>query len=141
VLGCILQSVGDLYGTTVNGGSFPCGGDGCGTVFELVPSVGGGWTERAARGNVTCQIGVGIHTGEVLHGFIGSAEQMEFTVIGAAVNRATRYCDAAKVAEVLVSPEVHQWVWNLVEGEQIAIPTNHEGEFPAYRINRLRSTR
>jgi len=33
---------GNLYGTTLFGGS----GDGCGTVFQLVPVVGGGWTKN-----------------------------------------------------------------------------------------------
>ncbi|MBZ5707539.1 MAG: GAF domain-containing protein [Acidobacteriia bacterium] len=95
---------------------------------------------REARGEVTCQIGVGIHTGEVLHGFIGSPERMEYTIIGDAVNRAARYCDGAKGAEVLISPELHQRVWKITDAEQVSIPTKHEGDLPAYRVNRLRPT-
>lgn len=93
---------------------------------------------RQARGDVACQIGVGIHTGEVLHGFIGSPERMEFTIIGEAVNRTARYCDAAKSGEVLISPEVQQWVWNMAEAEQITIPTKHEGGLLAYRVKRMK---
>lgn len=33
----IFDSQGNLYGTTVNGGSSACGGTGCGTVFRLSP--------------------------------------------------------------------------------------------------------
>ena len=43
----IEDSNGNLYGTTITGGinnSNVCGG-GCGTVFELSPKVGGGWTK------------------------------------------------------------------------------------------------
>ena len=44
--GLVIDSSGDLYGTTVNGGSGTgCGTAGCGTVFELMPETGGVWTE------------------------------------------------------------------------------------------------
>ncbi|HKU80882.1 MAG TPA: choice-of-anchor tandem repeat GloVer-containing protein [Candidatus Tumulicola sp.] len=36
----LLAYNGDLYGTTVNGGSNRCGTDGCGTIFRLRPSDG-----------------------------------------------------------------------------------------------------
>jgi uncharacterized repeat protein (TIGR03803 family) len=41
----LLDSQGNLYGTTQNGGNVQCGGTGCGVVFELSPQSGGGWTE------------------------------------------------------------------------------------------------
>ena len=42
----ILDASGNLYGTTVGGGSRSCTDGGCGTVFELTPKAGGGWTEK-----------------------------------------------------------------------------------------------
>jgi len=92
---------------------------------------------RAERGLATCQIGIGVHSGDVLHGFIGAAERMEFTVIGDAVNRAARYCDGAVGGEVLISPDVHQRVWRLVEAEPVSVATKHEGSLAAYRVARL----
>lgn len=50
--GLIFDAAGSLYGTTAHGGSSSnCKGAllkpvGCGTVFELVPTVGGGWQEQ-----------------------------------------------------------------------------------------------
>jgi uncharacterized repeat protein (TIGR03803 family) len=45
--GLIFDAAGNLYGTTELGGDYPCYGDyGCGTVFELMPTEGGGWTEK-----------------------------------------------------------------------------------------------
>lgn len=46
----IADAAGNLYGTTADGGKGRCiwsGGlqDGCGTIFELSPKSGGGWTE------------------------------------------------------------------------------------------------
>jgi len=43
--GLIADSAGNLYGTTSAGGGTGCGGFGCGTVFELSPQEGGGWSE------------------------------------------------------------------------------------------------
>jgi uncharacterized repeat protein (TIGR03803 family) len=43
--GVVFDRAGNLYGTTAAGGSSACSSFGCGTVFELTPSSGGGWTE------------------------------------------------------------------------------------------------
>jgi uncharacterized repeat protein (TIGR03803 family) len=44
----VFDVAGNLYGTTAEGGggSGGCGGQGCGTVFELTPTAGGGWKEK-----------------------------------------------------------------------------------------------
>jgi uncharacterized repeat protein (TIGR03803 family) len=44
--GLLIDSVGNLYGTTPNGGSGGCPDYGCGTVFELIPNKTGGWSEK-----------------------------------------------------------------------------------------------
>jgi uncharacterized repeat protein (TIGR03803 family) len=43
--GLVLDSTGNLYGTTVEGGSSNCGSYGCGTVYRLSPVGGGKWRE------------------------------------------------------------------------------------------------
>jgi uncharacterized repeat protein (TIGR03803 family) len=42
--GLVMDAAGHLYGTTIQGGPY-CAPFGCGTVFEVSPSAGGGWTE------------------------------------------------------------------------------------------------
>jgi uncharacterized repeat protein (TIGR03803 family) len=47
--GVVVDDAGNVYGTTTYGGSGSCPqyNGGCGTVFELSPSGGGGWTRKA----------------------------------------------------------------------------------------------
>jgi adenylate cyclase len=90
--------------------------------------------KRRTRGLPYAEPGIGIHCGEVVHGFVGTSDRMEFTVIGDVVNKASRYCTGAAKGEVLISPAVHARVWQIVQIEQTSIETKHEGNFPAYRV-------
>ncbi len=93
---------------------------------------------REAEEKHTGEIGIGIHCGEVVHGLIGTSDRMEFTVIGDTVNRASRYCDGAKGGEVLISPELHQQVWDQITAEPTTIDTKHEGTLTAYRVKKIK---
>jgi len=92
---------------------------------------------RELRGASCRDFGIGVHCGEVVHGFVGTSDRMEFTVIGDVVNRTSRYCAAAVGGEVLISPEMHERVWRFAETEQATIQTKHEGDFIAHRVKCL----
>ena len=91
---------------------------------------------RLERKMEICEIGIGVHCGEALHGFIGNAERLEYTVIGEPANLASRYCSAAGKGEILISPEVHAHVFNKFVLERTEVPTKHEGTIVAYRIKK-----
>lgn len=95
---------------------------------------------RARRKQSTCEIGIGIDCGEVLHGFIGNAESLDFTVIGDPANYSSRYCSGAKPGEILISPNVHSYVWKQVNSEPRTVLTKHEGEIEAHIVHGLRTS-
>jgi adenylate cyclase len=96
---------------------------------------------RKASGLPTCEIGIGVHSGEVLHGFVGTQERLEFTVVGDAVNRASRFCSAAGANEIILSSEFLKHVWREVDVEAREVPTKHEGTWAAFRVLRAKTAR
>lgn len=64
------------------------------------------WNEERKKNNqFVFEIGIGIHTGLVYAGNMGSENRLNYTVIGANVNQAARICSVAKPMQVLISEE------------------------------------
>jgi adenylate cyclase len=90
--------------------------------------------QRMDDDEAICELSIGIHCGEAVHGFVGAPERLQFTVIGGDIIMASRFSSGARAGEILVSPEVHQRTATLTQVEKVSVPAS-QGELTAYRIN------
>jgi adenylate cyclase len=73
-----------------------------------------------ARGRRSWTMGLGVNTGPVTAGNIGSAKRMDYTVIGDSVNLSSRLCANAAGAQILISESTFQQL---------------DGSYPARRLD------
>jgi len=70
-------------------------------------------TTLIERGQKEIKLGVGINTGSLVAGYIGSTQTMSYSVIGDTVNTASRLCSAAKAGEIILSENTSKEVQSL----------------------------
>lgn len=59
--------------------------------------------DRARRGEQPIEVGVGVNSGRVVAGNMGSPERLNYTVLGETVNLASRLCSAAAPGQILAT--------------------------------------
>lgn len=81
-------------------------------------------------------LGIGIATGEVILGSIGSEDRMDFTVIGSHVNLCARLCSLAGPREILLAESTYRLVQDLIAATRMdPLPVKGFSEpVPVYRM-------
>jgi adenylate cyclase len=95
---------------------------------------------RAAENQAAIRIGVGINTGNVITGSIGSTRALQYTAIGDAMNVASRLVNVASSGEIIVSEDTYRHIVGRVEATALP-PVKVKGkaeELKVYRITGLR---
>jgi len=93
--------------------------------------------KREAKGLNRINLRVGVNSGLMQAGILGSEYRMEYTVVGDAVNLASRLCDAAQPGEALVSESVYNnGFYSEVKTENAGLVAvkGKEGMVNVYRI-------
>jgi adenylate cyclase len=89
--------------------------------------------QRLAAGEDKVTIGIGINTGEVVAGYLGSSKALEYTVIGDAVNTGSRLCSLAKAGEIIISENTYNRVKDHFEVVELP-PTSLKGKSKPLKI-------
>jgi len=88
---------------------------------------------RQAEGSTQIEIGIGINTGNLVAGYIGSSQTMSYSVVGDAVNIASRLCSAADEGQIIISHATFESVKDYFQIKELD-PIQPKGKSKPMRI-------
>lgn len=90
-------------------------------------------SKRVAEGRPSISIGMGIHTGPLVVGYVGSSKALSYTVIGDTANTSARLCGIAEAGQVIVSEATLRELRDRFEVTELA-PAKLKGKEKPMRI-------
>jgi adenylate cyclase len=94
-------------------------GHGIKAVFAIREAVSRVNQLRETMGQVPFHVGIGLDSGEVIVGNMGSSMRMEYTAVGEAVNMASRLSSMARGGEILINGELYASLQGMVVAEAL----------------------
>ena len=94
--------------------------------------------QRKALGEPPLAMGIGVHTGSLVSGYVGSSKSLSYTVIGDTVNVSARLCGIALGDQVLISEATAAKLDGRFKLERLPDATlkGKEKQFPIYSVKR-----
>ena len=93
---------------------------------------------RVSQGKKEIRIGIGINTGNVVAGYIGSSQTMSYSVVGDPVNTASRLCAAAQPDQIIISEETYEKTKGLFTTEELE-PLRAKGKFTPLKVYNVKA--
>ncbi len=94
--------------------------------------------ERIALGKPALAVGLGIHTGPGVVGYVGSSKALSYTTIGDTANTSARLCSSAAAGQIVLSDATLARLGGRFEFEEIEPRSLKGKEKPMRRFNVLR---
>jgi adenylate cyclase len=88
---------------------------------------------RMEEGHPPLAMGIGIHTGPLVAGYIGSSKALSYTVIGDTANTSARLCGIAAAGQILVSEQTLSKLGGRFEVEELP-PAQLKGKEKPFRM-------
>ena len=98
--------------------------------------------KRAEQGLPLFDIGIGVNSGDVFAGYIGSPDRMDYTVMGDNVNIASRLCSVAKGGQIIIGEATHKIIEEYFDTVSAGTPVlkGKSKAIETYEVTKLKSS-